>query len=65
MSRGVKIATSREGVTLTSHNPDLGEVREELEAEYNTDSIAIGFNPARLPMVSPLASTPGAAAPAA
>jgi len=65
LSRGVKIAASREGVTITSHNPDLGAVREELEAEHNAEPMAIGFNPARLPMVNPVASTPGAAAPAA
>jgi DNA polymerase III subunit beta len=44
-TRGVKLAATREGLTITSDNPDLGEVREELEAEYNGDPIAIGFNP--------------------
>lgn len=44
-TRGVKIAASKEGITITSDNPDLGEVREELEAEYAGDAIAIGFNP--------------------
>jgi DNA polymerase-3 subunit beta len=44
-TRGVKIAASKEGITITSDNPDLGEVREELDAEYNGDAIAIGFNP--------------------
>ena len=44
-TRGVKVAASKEGVTVTSDNPDLGEVREELEAEYNAEPIAIGFNP--------------------
>ncbi|TMQ26710.1 MAG: DNA polymerase III subunit beta [Deltaproteobacteria bacterium] len=44
-TRGVKIAATREGVTVTSDNPDLGEVREELEAEYDGEPIAIGFNP--------------------
>ena len=44
-TRGVKVAASKEGVTITSDNPDLGEVREELEAEFNSDPIAIGFNP--------------------
>ena len=44
-TRGVKIAATREGVTITSDNPDLGEVREELEAEYNSEPLAIGFNP--------------------
>jgi DNA polymerase-3 subunit beta len=44
-TRGVKVAATKDGVTVTSDNPDLGEVREELEAEYNSDPIAIGFNP--------------------
>src|SRR3954466_5851603 len=44
-TRGVKLAAAKEGLTITSDNPDLGEVREELDAEYNGDAIAIGFNP--------------------
>ncbi len=44
-TRGVKVSATKDGVTITSDNPDLGEVREELEAEYNGDAIAIGFNP--------------------
>jgi DNA polymerase-3 subunit beta len=44
-TRGVKVAATKEGVTVTSDNPDLGEVREELEAEFNSEPIAIGFNP--------------------
>jgi len=44
-TRGVKVAAAKEGLTITSDNPDLGEVREEVDAEYNGDPIAIGFNP--------------------
>ena len=44
-TRGVKVAATKDGVTITSDNPDLGEVREELEAEYSGEPIAIGFNP--------------------
>src|SRR3954471_25086412 len=44
-TRGVKVAATKEGITITSDNPDLGEVREELEAEYAGEPIAIGFNP--------------------
>jgi DNA polymerase III subunit beta len=44
-TRGVKVAATKDGVTIASDNPDLGEVREELEAEYNGEPIAIGFNP--------------------
>jgi DNA polymerase-3 subunit beta len=44
-TRGVKVAASKEVITITSDNPDLGEVREEVDAEYNGEAIAIGFNP--------------------
>ncbi|HWO21903.1 MAG TPA: DNA polymerase III subunit beta [Kofleriaceae bacterium] len=44
-TRGVKVAAVKDGITITSDNPDLGEVREEVEVEYNGDPIAIGFNP--------------------
>ena len=44
-TRGVKMAATKEGITITSDNPDLGEVREELEADYSGEPIAIGFNP--------------------
>jgi DNA polymerase-3 subunit beta len=44
-TRGVKVAATKEGITVTSDNPDLGEVREELDADYNGEAIAIGFNP--------------------
>jgi DNA polymerase-3 subunit beta len=44
-TRGVKVAATKEGITITSDNPDLGEVREELDADYSGEPIAIGFNP--------------------
>lgn len=44
-TRGVKVAAAKEGMTITSDNPDLGEVREEVDADYNGENIAIGFNP--------------------
>ncbi len=44
-TRGVKVAATKDGVTVTSDNPDLGEVREELDAEYKGEAIAVGFNP--------------------
>jgi DNA polymerase-3 subunit beta len=44
-TRGVKLAASPSQLTITSDNPDLGEVREELDADYSGDPIAIGFNP--------------------
>ena len=44
-TRGVKIAATKSGVSITSSDPDRGEVNEELEAEYAGDAISIGFNP--------------------
>jgi DNA polymerase-3 subunit beta len=44
-TRGVKLSATKENITISSDNPDLGEVREELEAEYAGEPIAIGFNP--------------------
>ncbi len=44
-TRGVKIAIESGVLTITSDNPDLGEVREELEGDYKGDRISIGFNP--------------------
>ncbi|MDQ3365929.1 MAG: hypothetical protein M3680_10930 [Myxococcota bacterium] len=45
--RALAATPSRTASTITSDNPDLGEVREELEAEYEYDGepIAIGDNP--------------------
>jgi DNA polymerase III subunit beta len=44
-TRGVKIAIDAGVLTVTSDNPDLGEVREEIEGDYKGDRISIGFNP--------------------
>lgn len=44
-TRGVKFALSQGTLTLTSDNPDMGEVREEIEVDYKEEDIAIGFNP--------------------
>jgi DNA polymerase III subunit beta len=44
-NRGVKFAVSANTLTIASDNPDLGEVKEELDADYQGDAIAIGFNP--------------------
>ncbi len=43
-SRGVKFSLTSGCLLLTSDNPDLGEVREELDAEYDGEDISIGFN---------------------
>ena len=44
-TRGVKFSVAEDGLVITSDNPDIGEVREELAAEYKGDSVSIGFNP--------------------
>ncbi|MGH9885970.1 MAG: hypothetical protein ACREBE_10600 [bacterium] len=32
-------------MTITRDDPDLGDVREQLEAEYNSEALAIGSKP--------------------
>ncbi len=44
-TRGVKVSATKDGVTITSDNPDLGDVREEMDSEYDGEPISIGFNP--------------------
>ena len=42
--RAVKMAISDGLVTLTVNNPDSGSATEEVAADYESDSIDIGFN---------------------
>ena len=44
-TRGVKLAMDAGRLTVASDNPDVGEVREELEADFSGEPVAIGFNP--------------------
>jgi DNA polymerase-3 subunit beta len=44
-TRGVKLTAASSTLTIASDNPDLGEVREELDADYSGDAVSIGFNP--------------------
>lgn len=44
-TRGVKFNVSEDTLVITSDNPDIGEVREELEAQYSGEEVSIGFNP--------------------
>ncbi len=44
-TRGVKFAMDSGKLTVASDNPDVGEVREELEADFTGEAVAIGFNP--------------------
>lgn len=43
-SKGVKLSLKENSLTITSSNPDLGDAKEEIDAEYKFDPIEIGFN---------------------
>lgn len=43
-SKGVKLSLRENEVVITSSNPDLGDAKAELDAEYNHESVEIGFN---------------------
>jgi DNA polymerase-3 subunit beta len=44
-TRGVKLSVARGTLKIAGDNPDLGEVREELEADYKGEPISVGVNP--------------------
>src|SRR5579862_3387682 len=44
-TRGVKMTLAAGALTVASDNPDLGEVREEIDSDYTGETMAIGFNP--------------------
>jgi len=44
-SRGIKLAFTTDQVAISSDNPDVGEVREEVDADYKGEAVTIGFNP--------------------
>ncbi len=43
-ARGVKFAFSPNNLDISASNPDLGEAKEELAAEYKGEAFEIGFN---------------------
>jgi DNA polymerase-3 subunit beta len=43
-TRGVKLAVEKGSVKIAGDNPDLGEVREELDATYTGEPLAVGVN---------------------
>jgi DNA polymerase-3 subunit beta len=43
-SRGVKFIFSPNLLTISSSNPDMGEAREEIDVEYQGETVDIGFN---------------------
>jgi len=44
-TRGVKITTSADGLSLVSEHPDMGQVSDEIGAECSGPHLSIGFNP--------------------
>ncbi len=42
--KGVKLEMSKNGLVLSASNPDFGEAREEVEADFNGTPLEIGFN---------------------
>lgn len=43
-SKGVKINLTKDRLTLSSSNPELGDAKEEIDIIYNGTDISIGFN---------------------
>lgn len=43
-SRGIKLAIQDNVMTVSSSNPDMGDAREELDVEFKSDPIEVGFN---------------------
>ena len=43
-ARGVKLRVENGMLEVATTNPDIGEAREEIEADYAGDEFAIGFN---------------------
>ncbi len=43
-AQGVRLELSNGALALSANNPDLGEAREEIEAEYQGEPLKIGFN---------------------
>ncbi len=43
-ARGLKFAVGDGVLVLSANNPDLGEATEELEVDYNGESVEVGFN---------------------
>lgn len=41
---GVKLSVEKGTLRITSDNPDLGEGREELDADYDGPALTVGFN---------------------
>jgi DNA polymerase III subunit beta len=44
-TRGVRFTVDGSVLRVTSDNPELGEVREDLDVEYKGPALSVGFNP--------------------
>ncbi len=44
-TRGVRFTIEDGALRVTSDNPELGEVREDLDVEYKGPGLSVGFNP--------------------
>jgi DNA polymerase-3 subunit beta len=44
-TRGVKVSVSKNLLLISSDNPDIGEVKEEIEAKVEGIEVSVGFNP--------------------
>lgn len=42
--RGVRLTMGGDTLRLSSDNPDMGEISDEIAAEYDGDPLAVGFN---------------------
>lgn len=47
-SQSIKIDLSKNRMVISKNTPDVGEVREEIDAEYSGGEFSIGFNPSYL-----------------
>lgn len=43
-TNAVKLQLDKNGLVLSTNNPELGEAREELQVEYSGEELTIGFN---------------------
>ena len=43
-AQGVRLDLSNGSLSLSAHNPDIGEAREDLEINYEGEDLKIGFN---------------------
>lgn len=57
-TRGVKVSVSKNMLLISSDNPDIGEVKEEIEAKVEGIEVSVGFNPKYVVDILTQISTP-------